>query len=160
MPGIERLGDVLARKRIKGPSGRKARLEVIRSNWASLAGEKMSGHTYPTRLSRGTLIVSAEGGSWAAEFSIASRDVLERIERMLGSGAVVGINVQSRAWKRKEKVEEGAGGTVEEDEKKGAVLEGPSAESLGKAENEGVREALERLARVSRTSERSKQVEE
>ncbi len=92
----ESLGEIMARGSGPSPRRRKQRLELLRCNWRNIAGERAGEHSSPTRLSRGTLTVAADGPSWASELSIQSGSLLERIEVVVGGGVVQRIRVQAR----------------------------------------------------------------
>jgi hypothetical protein len=151
---LERVGDIIARKAAVDPRKRRLRLELLRNSWPSLAGERLAEHSRPTRLSRGTLIVAADGASWAAEFSAMSGMILKGIEKVLGRGAVRKVRVSARAGP--ERAEPGAAEDVGWGEVKGEHLEGEIGEALSTLEDEEVREALGRMVRASRSSKHSK----
>jgi len=148
----ERVGDIIAGRRAVAPRKKKLRLELLRNNWPSLAGERLAGHCRPTRLSRGTLTVAANGASWAEEVSAASFELQSNIKKLLGEGTVAKVRVQARAVIR------GPAPAVVEDTD-GAeeiTLGGKLGEAIGGLGDSEVREALGRMVRASRASEQSK----
>lgn len=152
----ERIGEIIARERFGNPRGRRLKLELIRNNWRSLVGEKTSEHSYPSKLSRGTLTVAAEGAAWAAEMSMESGDLVGAISRMLGKETVKKIRVQSRP----EVFEGGEGndnGGAEGSGKKEVRLEEKITEEIGRVGDEEVRRALIRMAKASKASRQNKQ---
>lgn len=154
MAELERVGDIIARKATVDPRKRRLRLELLRNSWTSLAGERLAEHSRPTRLYRGTLIVAADGASWAAEFSAMSGMILKGIEKVLGRGAVRKVRVSARGGP--ERAEPGPVEDVGWGEVKGEHLEGEIGEALSTLEDEEVRKALGRMVRASRARKHSK----
>lgn len=149
----ERVGDIIARRTTVDPRKKRLRLELLRNNWPSLAGERMAEHSRPTRLSRGTLTVAAYGAPWAGELSAVSYELLKNIEKVLGGGVVRKVRVLAKAGRR----EPEPTGDVDLGEPEEEYVEGELGEELGNLDDAEVREALGRMVRASKSSEHSKQ---
>ena len=152
----ERVGDIIARSAAVDPRKKRLRLELLRNNWPSIAGERMADHSRPTRLSRGTLTVAADGASWAEELSAVSFELLKNIEKVLGRGSVRKLRVQARAGRR-EPPPAGVAGQKEAEE---VNVGGELGEALGNLDDAEVREALARMLRASITSKHNKHSED
>ena len=148
----ERVGDIIAGRRAAGSLKKKLRLELLRNNWPSLAGERLAGHSSPTRLSRGTLTVAADGASWAGELSAVSFELQKNIEKLLGGGTVRKVRVLARALSKGPAPAGDEDGDVTEE----VNVEGKLGEALGGLGDLEVREALGRMVRASRASEQSR----
>lgn len=155
----EKLGDIIARSRVGNPKKRKLRLELIRLNWVPIAGERIAGHSLPTRLSKGTLTATADSAAWASELSAKSAEILRGVERLLGKAAVKKIRVQAaKSWTPLDAGEqsraEGQIGGSEPVEPEGKI-----AEELNRLEDDDVREALARLYRSGKASKQYNQAD-
>lgn len=154
----EKLGEIIAQVGIGSPRKKKQRLELLEANWEYLLEGPCAEHSRPTRLSRGNLTVAAEGAAWAAEVSLSSGELMKRIERLLGCGAVKRVKVQARnVCIPGEKTVEGTAGGTGTAEREGPEPGGRLAEELGMLEDERVRVALTRMVRASRASRQYKQ---
>lgn len=147
----ESIGEIISRRKIGDLRKKKLRLELIKMNWSYIAGETLAERSAPTRLSRGTLTVAADGASWANELSVATRDILRRTERILGEGALRKVKVQSRGGlspqlKEKERTHEE---TVEWEVELGDEVD----EGIERLEDTEMREALTRLLKASKSGE-------
>lgn len=144
----ESLGQIIVRGGAPSPRKKRQRLELLRGNWRHIAGERAWQHSRPTRLSKGTLTVAADGASWASELSIQAGSLLEKIEAIVGRGVVQRIKVQGRADGAEGAVAGGGSQGLAGTEKpgKGAPRLGEKVESeLEKIGQEETRSALERL---------------
>lgn len=156
----ESLGEIMAGGKGPSPRRKKQRLELLKGNWRNIAGERAGEHSSPTRLSRGTLTVAADGPSWASELSIQSGVLLQRIEGVAGRGVVQRIRVQARPGGQEDaSVRPGKG---EREKQPGADGGGPELgekleSELGAIEQEETRAALERLLKESIASKQYEQ---
>lgn len=66
--------------------------EVVRSAWARLAGPQIAARTVVFRLYRETLIVHVPDRTWKQQLHRLEAQLLERINRLLGSPMVTGID--------------------------------------------------------------------
>lgn len=155
MPEPESLGKIMSHGHLPAPRGKKLQLELVGQNWRHIAGERLAPHGIPTRFSRGTLTVSAEGPSWAAELCTATPTLLSRIGGLLGDDSVQKIRVQARNWVTAERG--GAAGSRIMDAGDGASLEAQVRNKLEGIEEEETRGALERMLRASIASRQTKQ---
>ncbi|MHB8894955.1 MAG: DciA family protein [Candidatus Geothermincolia bacterium] len=159
MPEPEKLGSIIARGNVPGLKKKRQRLDLLKVNWEHVAGGRMSEHSAPTRLIRGTLTVAADGPAWAAELSMATEDLLRKIRNIMGDNGVKKIRVQSRG----KSAPEGAGGRHGEPERgKGEDLEieGEIGEQIGAVPDEEMRRALARLVRSTKSGKQSDHSEE
>lgn len=149
----ESIKSIMARGRIPGPKRKKQRLELLSANWEYIAGERVAAHSRPSRIARGTLTVSADSPAWAAEVAMVTETLRSRAAGIMGEDTVKRIRVQSRCGS--------GGGTGEEDTPReedagpdAGEIEVKFAEKIGAFEDEGMRRALERLVRASKSSNR------
>ena len=153
----EKIGDILASERVAAPRKRKQKLELLKVNWRYVAGERAGEHSRPSRLVRGTLTVAAESPPWAAELSMRSDEIRRQAEKMLGSGSVRKVRVESRSGA----AVQGAGGRAdivdEEPLRTGEDVGGELGRELERLEDARLRESLTRLVKISRASRQSKQ---
>jgi hypothetical protein len=63
--------------------------------WKVVVGPAVDRVT-AVRLEQGRLIVDASGRQWAREVTRASSTILGRMQRLLGAGAIVGLDVRTR----------------------------------------------------------------
>lgn len=150
MSDPERLGEIISRRRITGAKKGKLTLEIVKMNWSYIAGERLAGRSEPTRIIRGTLTVAAQSASWAAEVSMASRQILMKTGRVLGGGTVKKLKVRAGGYRAPGKrldgdVPTGAHPDVELNEE--------LREEIGRLEDKEIREALTRLLKASKASE-------
>jgi hypothetical protein len=149
----ERVGEIIARRTRIDPRGKRLRLAFLKNSWPSLAGERMAEHSRPTRLSRGTLTISADGTAWAGELSAVTNSIEKNIEKVLGEGAVKKIRVLARDWREEQR-------TIEDetsDERGKEYVDGEMCEVMVGLDDADVREALGKMVRASRTSKQNKQ---
>jgi len=154
----ERVGNIIAGPPCRPLKGRKGKLELLKVNWRSIAGEEECRHSSPTRLSRRTLTVSADGPSWAAELSVKTHALLRGVEALLGKEEVQKIKV--RAGSARQTSEESgvkpAGGKVDRGDLESVELSSDVRGELQSVGHEKTRTALERMLKASVASEQDK----
>ncbi len=143
----ERLSEIISRRTPAGAKKGKRSLASIKMGWDHIAGERLAEKSEPTRITRGTLTVAAEGSAWAAEVSIASKMILRNVETVLGVGAVKKLKVKAKGDRAHGKREEW-GGTVIRRESE-VELSGELREEIGRLDDEEIREALTGLLKAS-----------
>ena len=62
--------------------------------WDEAVGQRIAKIATPTRMLRGTLIVSVKSGAWRNELSMRKHEVLRRINELLGGEIVKDIKFQ------------------------------------------------------------------
>ena len=62
--------------------------------WDEAVGERIANVATPTRMLRGTLIVSVKSGAWRNELSMRKQEVIRRINELLGGEIVKDIKFQ------------------------------------------------------------------
>lgn len=62
--------------------------------WDEAVGERISKIATPTRMLRGTLIVSVKSGAWRNELSMRKQEIVARINELLGGEIVKDIKFQ------------------------------------------------------------------
>lgn len=148
MADTEKIGEIISRTRVGEPRKRKLKLELIRANWTSLAGERAQRHCRPTRLARGTLTIACESPSWASELGMDSEKILSGVEMLLGGRSVKKLRIESRPGWALEGEEKNKKPQMED------IGETPPsagvASELARLESEELRAALERLERSRR----------
>lgn len=153
MSDPESLGEIMARAPGPTPRKKKHRLDLIAFHWDYIAGPGLGSHSRPTRLSRGTLTVAAEGASWASELSMRAAEVSRRMREVVGDSSVRTVRVQARSLSGGRACVEGEGEAAE-----GAGEVAPLGEEvaggLREIREEKLRGALERMLRASISSGR------
>lgn len=146
----ERLSEIISRRipvgAKKGKQG-KLSLERIKMGWDHIAGERLAEKSEPTRITRGTLTVAAEGSAWAAEVSIASKTILRNVETVLGGGVVKKLKVKAKG-DRAQGTREEREGTVMRREAE-VKLSGELRDEIERLDDEEIREALTGLLKAS-----------
>ena len=64
---------------------------VARIAWARVAGEPLCQHAVPFRLYRNTLVIAVSDAIWQKQMAALSRQLLSRLNSMLGSGTITFI---------------------------------------------------------------------
>jgi hypothetical protein len=149
----ESLGAVIAQSGVGTPRRKKQKLDLLRSAWSAVVGERAAPHSEPARLARGTLFIAADGPAWAAELGMLTEQVKRAAASLLGEGAVRKVKVQARPREGTEEASATAprgGGEPTE----GWRPEGPLGDSLEQVEDEEMRKALLRLARAGKVQEK------
>ena len=62
--------------------------------WDEAVGERIAKVATPTRMLRGTLIVSVKSGPWRNELNMRKQEVVRRINELLGGEIVKDIKFQ------------------------------------------------------------------
>jgi predicted nucleic acid-binding Zn ribbon protein len=62
--------------------------------WDEAVGERIAKIATPTRMLRGTLIVSVKSGAWRNELSMRKQEIVGRINELLGGEIVKDIKFQ------------------------------------------------------------------
>jgi predicted nucleic acid-binding Zn ribbon protein len=62
--------------------------------WDEAVGERIAKVAIPTRILRGTLIVSVKSGPWRNELNMRKQEVVRRINELLGGEIVKDIKFQ------------------------------------------------------------------
>lgn len=143
----ERLSEIISRRRTAGAKKGKLSLESIKMGWGHIAGERLAEKSEPTRITRGTLTVAAEGSAWAAEVSMASKMILRNVETVLGGGAVKKLKVKAKGDRAHGKREEREGTVMRREAE--VELSGELREEIGRLDDEEIREALTGLFKAS-----------
>lgn len=102
MGEAERLGDIIKRSRLLVGRRGKTSLDYLKNSWEEIVGERLASHSRPSRLSRKTLTVVADGPAWACEFSAYAQNIRASINALLGKGVVERIRVLSGKIDKKE----------------------------------------------------------
>lgn len=154
----ERVGEIIGGQGSRPLKGRKRKLELLKINWRSIAGEEECRHSSPTRLSRRTLTVATDGPSWAAELSIRTKALLRGVEAVIGEEEVQKIKVQARSTgSRCKENEANTTGKEESSAEEGRIELSPDLRSgLESVRQEETRAALERLLKASVASKQGK----
>lgn len=156
MSDPEILGEIIARAPGPTPRKKKHKLDLIALNWEYIAGPDLGKRSRPTRISRGTLTVAAEGASWASELSMKTAEISRRTMEVVGDSSVRNVRVQARSGCGGKLGAEGPGETGAGGE--GAAPLGEEvAGGLQEINEEKLRGALERMLRASMSSRQSRQ---
>lgn len=149
MSNPERLGEIISRRKSPARKGSAAKIDLLALNWTRVAGDRISGHTAPTRLARGVLTVSAEGQAWASEASTQTEAIRRRAESLLGGGTVRKVRVRAGAadWREADpdQAVDAARASAE-----GIALDEEITDVLSEIPGDETRLALERLLKASK----------
>jgi predicted nucleic acid-binding Zn ribbon protein len=90
------IGDEIARTfRARGWAQRLEASRVV-ARWPEVVGQAVAAHCRPVRIEDdGTLLVSADSAAWATQLTYLQGTLLDRINRICGPGAVVGVRVRT-----------------------------------------------------------------
>jgi predicted nucleic acid-binding Zn ribbon protein len=83
-----RLGDVLEAAMARLPLADELVNYPIWSEWTTLVGAVVAGHTRPKRLRRGVLVVDVDGPEWMHQLRYLKRDLCQRLNDRLGKRVV------------------------------------------------------------------------
>ena len=62
--------------------------------WDQAVGERIAKIAIPTRMLRGTLIVSVKSGAWRNELSMRKQEIIRRINELVGDEILKDIKFQ------------------------------------------------------------------
>src|SRR5699024_4176738 len=68
-------------------------LVTVHERWPEVVGSEVAGLCRPVAIDEGTLRIRAAGPAWASHLRWAEAEILDRLEPMIGSGAVTSIKV-------------------------------------------------------------------
>jgi predicted nucleic acid-binding Zn ribbon protein len=90
------IGDEIARTfRARGWEQRLEASRVV-ARWPEVVGQPVAAHCRPVRIEDdGILLVSADSAAWATQLAYLQGTLLDRINRICGPGAVVGVRVRT-----------------------------------------------------------------
>lgn len=91
--GVEGIADIL--ESLKGASalGRNLEEAKIWERWPDLAGMDFMPHGRPLGVRDGMLIIEVDSAVWMHKFAYIKRDLVRRINRMLGRDLVTEIHL-------------------------------------------------------------------
>ncbi len=68
-----------------------AGIVAVHQHWVDIVGEELLGHTRPVAIEDKRLRVSVDSPAWASHLRWSEREVLHRLDRLLGQGTVVAV---------------------------------------------------------------------
>lgn len=68
-----------------------AGIVAVHEHWVDIVGEELLGHTRPVAIEDKRLRVSVDSPAWASHLRWSEREVLDRLDRLLGSGTVTAV---------------------------------------------------------------------
>lgn len=145
----ERVGEVISRGKYPGSGRGKLTLETVKAKWGYIAGENLVSMGEPTGIRRGTLTVTSRNSAWASEFSMASKQIMVRVEEVLGRGVIRNLKVRSSGYLKKAGREEKKQEEILQQEFE-VELNGRVKEEIGLLGDEEMREALTRMLKASK----------
>ena len=74
---------------------------VIHERWVDVVGEELAGHAEPVAVEDGRLRITVDSPAWTSHLRWAEREVLGRLEQLLGSGVVTAITARTAAPRRR-----------------------------------------------------------
>ena len=94
--GPRPLADSLDRvaRGLGGPGA--AALGAVFSHWDDVVGPAVAGHSWPVSLVGGLLVVGVDEPIWHTQLTYLQADVLERLNSVVGLGAVRRVEVRVR----------------------------------------------------------------
>jgi predicted nucleic acid-binding Zn ribbon protein len=90
-PGLEGIADILAGLKESTALGRNLEEAQIWQRWPELAGMDFMPHGRPLGVREGTLIIEVDSAVWMHKFAYTKRDLVRRINRMIGRNLVTDI---------------------------------------------------------------------
>lgn len=86
---MERAGRVLAR--LKLPPGTITPEQLACRGWLAAVGARVAAHARPVRLYEGKLLVEVDDAVWQGHLKVLERQILDRLEEVIGPGIVSGL---------------------------------------------------------------------
>lgn len=87
------MGEVIRGVLGTGPLRGGVALGRLARSWDRVVGERLAGRSTPVRLERGSLVVSVESSSWAAQATFLAEEICRRANETLGSEDVRSVRV-------------------------------------------------------------------
>lgn len=92
-PGPAPLRDAL--ERVLGALGGPGvdTIVTVHERWAEIVGAEVAEISRPVAIDAGTLRIRVTGPAWASHLRWAEREIVERLDRLVGDGVVTRITV-------------------------------------------------------------------
>jgi hypothetical protein len=75
----------------------RTRLAAVQAIWTQAVGEHLAAVTEPVEERRDAIVVSCRGSVWAEELDLMQRELMERLEALLGEQAPAKLRFEARA---------------------------------------------------------------
>ncbi|MCB0964484.1 MAG: DUF721 domain-containing protein [Acidimicrobiales bacterium] len=82
------LGEVLDQVLAGIGAPRASSIVAVAEGWATIVGPELVAHTWPLAIEDGCLRVGVDSPAWASHLRWSEREVLGRIDRLVGAGEV------------------------------------------------------------------------
>jgi predicted nucleic acid-binding Zn ribbon protein len=73
---------------------KKLREQEVFSRWDEAVGERIAKVAKPTRILKGTLIISVSNGAWRNELNMRKQEIVDRLNEVLAEEIVKDIKFQ------------------------------------------------------------------
>jgi len=103
---MERAGRLIAR--LKLPAGSISPEEMARRAWPAAVGKRIAAKTRPASLAGRRLIVEVEDAVWQRQLAVLKRQILERLDEVIGSSVIGEIEFRVAVPRRPPQREEKA----------------------------------------------------
>jgi predicted nucleic acid-binding Zn ribbon protein len=64
---------------------------AIHEGWSTIVGDELAGHAQPLAVEDGCLRVGVDSPAWASHLRWSEREIVTRIDRLVGAGAVTSV---------------------------------------------------------------------
>ena len=82
------MGEVLDQVLAGLGAPRASSIVAIGEGWSTVVGAELTDHAWPVGIDDGCLRVGVDSPAWASHLRWSEREILERIERLVGPGEV------------------------------------------------------------------------
>ena len=72
--------------------------ELVRELWKSVVGETLAQNARPLRMRGATLVLTVSSEAWKKELFSLRFEILKRLERLLGTSIVSGLELRVDPW--------------------------------------------------------------
>jgi hypothetical protein len=72
--------------------------ELVRELWKSVVGETLAQNARPLRMRGSTLVLTVSSEAWKKELFSLRFEILKRLERLLGTSIVSGLELRVDPW--------------------------------------------------------------
>ncbi len=135
-----KVGDLLPGLAKKNGWSAVVEVHRLKSAWVSIVGEAVAAHTTPEKISGKRLTVLVDSSPWLVQLGFYKRDILRKINNLLGGGLVGDL------FFRVGKVKKKSAGTHKKPRLAIPAAVRKQADAYaGEVQDEGVRDALRRL---------------
>ena len=66
----------------------------VHEGWNGIVGDELAGHAQPLAIEDGCLRVGVDSPAWASHLRWSEREILGRIDRLVGAGVVTSVSTR------------------------------------------------------------------